>query len=382
MRRAQVFWFGFYGAIGVALAAVLLLGAWRVLGAALSIITPFIIAIVVALMLDPVVDRVQKRSRRGGRLPAVITVYLLFLCSFFLILAFLVPSLIAQVGKLVAAFPGYLDTSRTFVNQWLQSHQRLGPFQLPPNLNTLIGQYSDQVSAAMKASLGRVASILIGSVAQLIWLIIVPIVAFYLLMDIDRLRARLLFLLPQYYRTSVERTALDVGTVFGSYIRGLLIVSALYGVVSVFMFLALGLRSYALLLGFLAGVLYMVPYVGPLITALLATMLSLATGHGAGHALLVLALLLVLNQIFDNVVTPRIVGGGVGLHPVVTVFALFLGAELFGIWGMLLSVPVAASIQLALFRLFPRLNAPTPLAFLMPNEQNSASADPPGPETA
>ena len=88
-------------------------------------------------------------------------------------------------------------------------------------------------------------------------------------------------------------------------------------------------------------------------------------------------LALVINQVFDNIVTPRVVGGGVGLNPVVAIFALILGARLFGIWGMLLSVPVAASIQVVLFRLFPKLTTPTPASFLraqgVPRDQIESS---------
>jgi predicted PurR-regulated permease PerM len=161
------------------------------------------------------------------------------------------------------------------------------------------------------------------------------------------------------------------------------IVSAAYGVVAFLLFLALGLMfkgglgNYALLLGVVAGLLYPVPYIGPIATTFLAGIVSLATGQTAGQTVVVVLVALAENQIFDNVVVPRVVGSSVGLHPLATMFALLLGGTLFGLWGMLLSVPIAGSIQVVLFRLFPKLNAPTPLALLMPSERPDQRTVPP-----
>ena len=129
------------------------------------------------------------------------------------------------------------------------------------------------------------------------------------------------------------------------------------------------LAQYALLVGAAAGVLYAVPYLGAFSIALVTFIVSFAAAsgdHQSGLAFggIALAATLVLNQVFDNVVTPRVVGGGVGLHPVLALFALVIGGELFGLWGMLLSVPIAGSIQVILFRLYPRLTQSTPPTFL------------------
>ena len=103
-------------------------------------------------------------------------------------------------------------------------------------------------------------------------------------------------------------------------------------------------------------------------TVLLTAIIAMATGGGAPALLAAAGTLLLLNQVFDNLIMPRVVGGGVGLHPVIALFALLLGGQLFGLWGMLLSVPIAASIQVVLYRLFPRLSTPTPLLFLRSDE--------------
>jgi len=267
-----------------------------------------------------------------------------------------------------------IDKIRVQIDQWLTMHRKIGPFVLPASFESITAQYSDQVAQALKMSASRVGDIILASVSRLIAIVLIPIVTFYVLSDIDRLRGRFLFLLPERLRMTVQASAVEIGAVFGGYMRGMLFVSLGYGLVTM-LFFALPLKSYALLLGVAAGVLYVVPYVGPLTTALLTAILSLITGHGMGGTLGLLAMVLVQNQVFDNVVVPRVVGKSVGLHPLLTLFALLLGGGLFGLWGMLLSVPVAASIQVILFRLYPKFAAPTPLSMLMDNNQPAAEED-------
>ena len=239
---------------------------------------------------------------------------------------------------------------------------------MPKNVDAVTARLTGSGNNALQNSTERVTGFLLGSVTTLLDIVITLIITFYLLLDIDRLRARLFYLAPTRARAPMSQYGRDIGGVFTEYLRGLLIVCALYGVSTMLLFFGMAvphheLTGYALLMGVVGGLLYTVPYVGPIVTAVV-TFLIAASAGGMGFGGLAVFLTLVLNQIFDNIVTPRVVGGGVGLHPVASLFALTLGGTLFGIWGLLLSVPVAASIQVILFRLFPRLTTPTPPAFL------------------
>lgn len=378
---------GFHTALGVAIALLVLWVTYRVFQAAFAVITPFVVSIALALLLDPLINRVQSGARwtRGRRQPAVLTVSVVFLLAFGALAFLLVPSLIAQAGKLAQRAPEYFDTLRQSLNTWLAGHRQIAGIPLPSNTDALIARYSEQVSSALRASVGHIAGVLAGSVGGLLSVVLVPIITLYLLSDFDRLRARAFFLLPESVRAPARRTARDIGDVFGGYVRGLLIVCLAYAVTAVIALFVLsfwvpGLRAYALLLGVAAGLLYAVPYVGALVTLLLTLVVTLATGGGTGGLIAAVVTLVVLNQLFDNVVMPRVVGGGVGLHPIVSLFALLLGGNLFGLWGLLLSVPIAGSIQAVLYRLFPRLAAPTPLILGRSDEEiaeQRAAAGPP-----
>jgi predicted PurR-regulated permease PerM len=268
-----------------------------------------------------------------------------------------------------------IDSVRVKVDKWLTGHRKIGPFPLPQNFDAITTQYGDQVTQALKTYASHVGEIVVSSVSRLLTIVLVPIIIFYVLADIDRLRGRLLFLLPEASRATVSRGAEDVGNVFGSYVRGMVLVSSFYGLTTMVVF-AYWLKSYSLLLGVAAGILFIVPFIGPMVTALLTAVLSLISGLSPEATVGMLALCLAQNQIFDNLVVPRVVGHSVGLHPLLTLFALFLGAEMFGLWGMLLSVPIAASIQVTLFRLFPKFTAPTPLAMLMGKDRPAKKTEP------
>lgn len=368
---ANIDWFkaGFFASLGVAVLFVLAKVVQVLSVAALDIATPFIVGIVLALLLDPVVDRMEGRGLK--RFVAVAIVFGVFLLVLVCIGIIAVPALIDQTTQLAHNAPDYVENAKTYVNNYLEHHRQIGTITLPRNFDDLSNQASARLSGVLSSSAGSVTTILLGSVSALLDIVITLIVTFYLLLDIDRLRARLFYLVPDKARKPMSLYAGDVGAVFSDYLRGLLIVSALYGACTLAMLLGLSLlhhdlARYAFLVAVVGGLLYTVPYIGPLATAVITFIVAFAAGgeSGASFGGIAIVATLILNQIFDNVVTPRVVGSGVGLHPVASIFALTLGGALFGLPGLLLSVPVAASVQVILFRLFPKLTTPTPPAFL------------------
>ena len=363
---------GFYFALGVVLLAVLALFARRFAEATLSVIAPFAVGLVLALLLDPLADRLMKRGL--NRMAASGLVFGIFLFFIVGIGWLAIPALIGEAGSLAQNGPVYISGLQASVNHFLAAHHKIGPVKMPANFTQLTSQVSGQVSGFLQKAGGSIGTFLIGSVTFVVQFVLTLIIAFYFLVDIDRLRARLFYLAPEKWRSMMGHIGGDVGGVFSDYLRGLLIVCALYGVTTIGLLYGLSifhhsLAQYALLVGAAAGVLYAVPYLGSFTTALVTFIVAFAAATGDHHSGLTfggiaVAATLAVNQIFDNIVTPRVVGGGVGLHPVLALFALVIGGELFGIAGMLLSVPIAGSIQAILFRLYPRLTKPTPAPFL------------------
>ena len=374
-------WFraGFFAALGVAAALVLLLVSRRVLEAALEIATPFVLGTAFAMLLDPLADKLETRGMK--RFAAAGLVFLGFLLIVVGVIAIAVPILSAQVAALEENGPKIIANLQDYVNEFLVHHKKILGVKLPPNFNTLYGEVSKNAAATLQNSTGRITTLLIGSVTTILEAVVTLIITFYLLLDIDRFRARAFYLAPIRWRGPMRLMSGDIGRVFTEYLRGLLIVSALYGLMTLLLLLAFSmvhndLAHYALVVAVAGGLLYTVPYLGPLVTALVTFLITFSAG-GIGFGIGGVAATLILNQVFDNVITPRVVGGGVGLHPVVSLFALTLGGSLFGLWGLLLSVPIAASIQAICFRLFPKLTTPTPPAFLaaqgVPPDEDASS---------
>ena len=363
---------GFYFSLGILLLILLALVARRFAEATLSIAGPFAIGLVLAMLLDPLADSLMKRGL--SRMAASGIVFGVFLFLIIGIGYLSIPALIGQATALAQNGPTYIAGLQHNADVFLKAHHKIGPVKMPANFAALSSQLSGQAAGFLQKAGGSIGTFLIGSATFLVQLILTLIITFYFLVDIDRLRARLFYLAPEKWRAMMGHVGSDVGGVFSDYLRGLLIVCSLYGVVTIGTLYGLSifhhsLAQYALLVGAAAGILYAVPYLGSFTTALVTFVVAFAaaTGdhqNGLAFGGIAVGATLVINQVFDNVVTPRVVGGGVGLHPILALFALVIGGELFGVTGMLLSVPIAGSIQAILFRLYPRLTKPTPAPFL------------------
>jgi len=363
---------GFYFSLGILLLILLALVARRFAEATLTVIGPFAIGLVIAMLLDPLADNLMKRGL--GRMAASGIVFGVFLFLIVGIGYLSIPALIGQATALAQNGPTYIAGLQHNADVFLAAHPKIGPMKMPHNFSQLTSQISGQAAGYLQKAGGSIGTFLIGSATFLIQFLLTLIITFYFLVDIDRLRARLFYLAPEKWRSMMGHVGSDVGGVFSDYLRGLLVVCALYGATTIGVLYGLSifhhsLAQYALLVGAAAGVLYAVPYLGSLTTALVTFIVAYAAAagdHQSGLAFggIAVGATIAVNQVFDNVVTPRVVGGGVGLHPILALFALVIGGELFGITGMLLSVPIAGSIQAILFRLYPRLTKPTPAPFL------------------
>lgn len=340
--------------VGV-IAAIVILIAF--LYAIRSTLPPFLIAFAIAWLLDPVLDRLQKHGLR--RVWAVLFIYVAFLAVFVVGLLFLVPAIIDQAKQLGSDFPEYSARFTQYASETFEKHHdTLVRFKLPTTLREVFSRYSDQVNSQIGAGVNLATAFITANLSRALWIILIPIIAFYFLMDIDRMRNKAALLLPESIRPRAVDFLSRVGAVFSSYVRGLLIVCLMYGIATTVVLEILHLK-YGIILGLLAGILYAVPYLGAIVTMLLVFLVGLATyPHGVSQAIWPTLAMIVLNQlIFDPVITPRIIGKSVGLHPVLSLFALLAGGRLFGLVGMILAVPVAASIQEIVFEFCPQLKS-------------------------
>ncbi len=328
---------------------------WRIS----EVLPPFIVSTALALLLDPVLDRLQRRGL--PRWAAVTLSFGLFLALFFGVLAYVVPLAIGQVADLLNNLDLYSTRLQGAVGDLLERNELvLRRLNLPVSLHELQQQYGGQITGWLQLLLQRAFVSLQISAGMLGWVLVVPIVTLYLLIDLDRIHRRLNHLVPPQHREATSATARKVGNVFSAYLRGLTGICVAYGAMLILV-LGIGFRlPYALILGIVGAVLYAVPYLGQMALLVSGCIVAWASGHNATYVGGVAIALIAVGQLFDQLVTPRVVGRQVGLHPVLGLFALMVGGHLFGLGGMVLAVPVAACLRVVLIDLYPRLGEALP----------------------
>jgi len=337
---------------------LLALGLW--LSYALrDLLPPFLVATIIAMTLTPEVDRLERQglfSRRFPRGLAIGVIYALFLAIFALMIKGL--SLVSvQMIELVTRYApkpllsGKPQEVAALAKHWMAAHH------VPLAMNAPVLNYARHVPELLGNGLTWFGNNLPALAGNLVWVVIVPIITFFILLDFNKILGKTLLLFPQGRREGILATVTDIIAVFGSYVRGVLTVMALDILVIFVVLWFAGLRSYALTLAITAGLLYTIPYFGALVSTILIGLVALAT-HGVANAVVLVLIMIFIHQIvFDNILAPRVIGGSVNLHPLLTLISLMAGGTLFGIGGTLLAVPVAAALQVILIRLFPQFKA-------------------------
>ncbi len=340
-------------ALAVTLVALALLFLWKVREA----VIPFLAAMLLAVVVDPLIRASERRGWPRGR-----SVPLLFLLITTVIgggIVWGVPALYNQVTNVLSDTPHYLAQVQNQSNALLRSSLvRKLPANFRAPLEEQIRKSTIRAAEHIPTLLTDVSALFGATISRLFWLIITLLATFYLMLDLPLIGFAIRRAVPARHRHRTTVIGSQVAEVFSNYLRGLIIVCTLYGLAVTAVLLPFRIPN-MLALGFMAGVLYMVPYVGALMTTLVVGIVAFVA-FGVGRALVVIAVLTLIHQVFDYGITPRILGHQVGLHPLASLFAMVTAGALFGIWGVLLAVPVAASIVVALKNLYPRLMRPLP----------------------
>ena len=318
-----------------------LLGFLLVIYLLRSMLLPFVAGMAVAYFLDPVCDRLQRLG--CSRVWATTIVSICFVLVLALAILLILPTLQNQVLSFVQRVPGYLDR---LVNRVLPELQHLGARLGIANLADLRSEASGQIGAIVGWVGGVIAGVVTSSVALanlLSLLFITPVVAFYLLRDWDRLRNQTNSLLPQRHAETIRQQLTLVDRTLAGFVRGqatvCLVLAAYYGI---------GLTvigvDFGLVVGIGIGLISFIPYLGSITGFVVSVGIALAQFDSLLPVGLVVGLFALGQFLEGYVLTPRLVGDRVGLHPVWVIFALLAGGSLFGFVGLLLAVPAAAVI--------------------------------------
>lgn len=302
-----------------------------------NVLLPFILGGAIAYFLDPVADRLEKLGLSRAAATALITLAGVLL---FVILALLVvPALVSQALQLVKVAPDYAREFSAVLNQRF-------PTLLDENstLSQSIHAVGETIQSRGAELLETALTSAVSLLNVIILLVVSPVVAVYLLLDWDNMVARIDALLPRDHAPTIRLLASEIDNTLAAFIRGMGTVCLILGTYYAIALMLAGLQ-FGLVVGAIAGFVTFIPYLGALIGGALAIGLALFQFWGDWISVGVIAGIFALGQVLEgNVITPKLVGDSVGLHPVWLLLALSVFGALFGFVGMLVAVPVAASL--------------------------------------
>lgn len=332
-------------------------GLWTVR----PILAPFLLAVVVAYLISPLVNALARRGMSRGW--AILLVYLaLALIGGFVIWKVL-PQILGETQRLAEAIPYYSLRARNAVDGLQQRVREMG---LPPELRDVLDRtITDMEVASVGALQGLFAMETLERAAGLLAsLLLAPFLAFYLLKDIDRFKERFVQSLPSRYRMEILGLLRGLDRVLAGFVRGQVLLAVIVGLLAGVVTSVLGLR-YAVLLGVWAGIMEFIPYVGPVLGAIPAVISGFSISPlRALEAAIAFA---VIQQIENAVLAPKVLGESVGLHPMVVLLAVMAGGYVAGTWGLILALPVAGVARVLWCFLVARLTeAPPDFALVAP----------------
>lgn len=308
-----------------------------------GLISPVLYSIAFAYLLNPFVNFFEKKGI--SRVWGTLLIYLL-LGAFVTIIAILFfPKISSEFQNLVTQLPEYSKETIDFFND-LYNKYTSNIENLPPELQGIkdvVSENINRIQTILISSVNGLMNSIINMFSKIIGLIIIPVLTFYFIKDKELFKRKMYLAIPKKFRADSVRVSREIDSVLARFIRGQMIIALFVGVTTTIGLLIIGI-DYALLIGLMAGIANFVPFFGPIIGIIPAFLFALL--DDPMKIIWVLILFAVIQQVESNIMAPKIVGDSVGIHPVVVILALLVGASTMGIIGMLLAVPIAGVIKI------------------------------------
>jgi predicted PurR-regulated permease PerM len=332
LKRQAIFW------LAAAAVFIVFIFVFR------TILLPFLAGLALAYFMDPVADFLERR--RLSRFAATIVILLAFIVLFVIALAVIVPLLASQASDFLKHLPSYVSqlqgmlANLSLETGWFAKYIGIDPQNLQSSVDELLKQGAGFLTTLFQGIWSSGMAII--NVAGL--LVITPVVAFYMLLDWDKMVARVDSWVPRDHVENIRELGREINKAIAGFVRGQGTVCLILGV-----YYALGLTiaglNFGLLIGLFAGLISFIPYVGSTVGLVLSVGVALVQFWPDWPMIVVvLGVFLVGQAIEGNILQPKLVGDSVGLHPVWLMFALFAFGSLFGFTGLLVAVPAAAAV--------------------------------------
>jgi len=310
---------------------------------------PFLISIFLYFLLNPIVNLIEKA--KIPRTLAILILYVIFVGAIVLVIGLIGPVVVRQINQLINNIPEYVKSSKDLFNylmhtdlyNWVQEQKLLE--KVNSSMLKWLTDFTDNITAGMQTAIGVITSITVT-------IITVPFILFYMFKDGKKFPLAVMRFIPVNYRNEGLNIIRETGETLGTYIQGQTLVCLAVGFLTFIGFLIIHL-PYALLLGLIIAVTNIIPYLGPFIGAAPAVIVGLL--DTPSKALLAVIVVVVVQQIDGNIMSPLIIGKRLDMHPLTIIVLLLVAGNLAGVLGMILAVPVyavAKTVVINIYRLW------------------------------
>lgn len=310
-------------------------------------LTPFFIAALFTYLLHPIVEGLHRH--KVPRPLAILLIYVVFFGGLAFALVKGVPSLIVQLKELDDEIPKYVRMYRHLIQEFYHHTANL-PETVHDHFRGVLHKAEVYVNSLIK----KIINVLMGLAKHILTIFVVPVLVFYFLNDYPRIQKATAAVVPRKWHERGKRMLKDIDESLGNYIRGQFFVCLFLGVIAVLVFWLLKL-PYFVLLGTIVGLTDIIPYFGPILGFIPVALVAATVSWKM--ILYVLGFTIVLHFVEGNFLSPLIVGKSLHMHPIVIIFALFIGGEVGGLLGLLLAVPAFAVIRVIFLHLRGRVFA-------------------------
>jgi predicted PurR-regulated permease PerM len=331
---------------------ILLVAAAYLLG---SIFVPLLVALILAYLLDPLVEKLVRR--RVNRSLAICIIFLVVVSGFALVMAFLYLRLRSELADVQINLPAYANRLYEAIPQEIKVRLDIEtPDKVYRHANMLLGELRSGALGIVREAFGLLTKAFastLGLVLAVVGYLITPIYLFYLLKDLTDIRERIFSLVPPRYHEPLALKLREIDDVLSAFVRGQLLVCVFLAIMYSLGFIVIGI-DLGVFIGVLSGFAFIIPYVGTFLAIVLSLVMAALKYHDLFHPVLCIGWVCLVQALEGGIVTPRIVGDKVGIHPIIALLALLIGGQLFGILGMLLAIPAAAVVKVLLVSVLDR----------------------------
>jgi predicted PurR-regulated permease PerM len=311
-----------------------------------TILEPFFMALIIAYLINPLILKLEsKKIKRGIGIFIIYFVFALILGS---IVVFIIPRVANNTKDLMNTLP---DITKRYQNMFNDFMSLIKSSNWPPEVKDSIFR-EVQNSAAVTQNfimdyLRKSLLILIDTITMFLNFVLALVIAYYFIIDAEFFKAAALSFTPRRWRNGIINTGREVHLILSGFIQGQLITALIIGIMETIGLSLIGVK-YSLVLGLIGGIANIIPYFGPIIGAIPAVAIALI--DSPVKVLWTILVFIIIQQIDNSFISPKIIEGKLGLHPVTTILAVLVGGEFFGIFGMLVSVPITAIAKVIIGR--------------------------------